>query len=328
MKKSILILLLVSIICVVFLTHSVSFAVTLVDSPINNALARIFPELKQGYIDLNKNKQMDQTDEVDERIAETVIKDNQLQGKEILDFIINYYMFLPLDKVRNVKEILDNPKGVISEIVALRYRIKIYEIEKRREEMERTGERVVTSLQKKQTEERLSDLISIMINSYKKEGNASEKALVEARVEFLKIVNEGNPVPTDLSEENKEILTSILINRVLKNGASESEDPEVITSIEAIGQLKQDTAVDYLMDLLSNKSYKIHTIRALGDIGNPQAADRLLRELEREDDLEIKIEIVRALGNAGNEKVVNELKKMFDKEDEMLNVYLKKEVFF
>jgi HEAT repeat protein len=236
-------------------------------------------------------------------------------------------MFLPLDKVRKVKEILDNPKGVISEIVALRYRIKIYEIEQRRSEMERTGERVVTSLQKQQTEERIRELVSIMINSYKKEGNASEKALIEARGEFLKIVNDGNPVPLDLRGESKEILTSILINRVLKNGDSEIEVPEVITSIEAIGQLKRETAVDYLMDLLSNKSYKIHAIRALGNIGNPQAADRLLRELESEQDPEIKIEIIRALGNAGNKKVVMKLKGIFNNEEEILTVEMKKEVF-
>ncbi|HEB30556.1 MAG TPA: HEAT repeat domain-containing protein [Spirochaetes bacterium] len=327
MKKATFSVLFSIVIYIVLFSESTGFAVTLVDSPINNALSKIFPELKQGYIDLNNNNQMDQSDEIDERIAETVIKDSQLQGKEILDFIINYYMFLPLDKVRKVKEILDNPKGAISEIVALRYRIKIYEIEQRRSEMEESGERVITSLQKQQTEERLRELISIMINSYKKEGNASEKALIEARAEFLKVVNDGNPVPLDLREESKEILTSILINRVLKNGGSKNEVPEVITSIEAIGQLKRETAVDYLMDLLSNKSYKIHAIRALGNIGNPQASDRLLRELEREQDPEIKIEIIRALGKAGNEKVVMKLKGMFNNEEEMLTVELKKEVF-
>ncbi len=308
--------------------QSLSYGITIVDSPINEAFSKIFPGLKQGYIDLNNNNQMDQNDEIDERIPETVLKDNQLQGKEILDFIINYYMYLPLDKVRDVKNILDNPKGVISEIVALRYRIKIYEIEKRRSEMEKVGQKVTTTLQKQKTEGKLKELTSIMISSYKKEGAASGKALVDARTEFLKIINDGYSVPKDLNDERKEILTSILINRVLKAGNTQKEDPEVITSIEAIGQLKRDAAVEYLMDLLSTDKYKKYVLRALGNIGNPQAAARLLKEAEREQPPEIKLEIIRALGNVGSKEVIKTLKEMFEDEEEMQATEMKKEVFF
>ena len=88
MKKATFSVLFFIVTYIVFLSQSAGFAVTLIDSPINNALSKIFPELKQGYIDLNNNNQIDETDEVDERIAETVLKDTQLQVQEILDFII------------------------------------------------------------------------------------------------------------------------------------------------------------------------------------------------------------------------------------------------
>ena len=91
MKKLIIYLTAFTAIYFVLSIQSLSYGITIVDSPINGALSKIFPELKQGYIDLNNNNQMDQNDEIDERIPETVLKDNQLQGKEILDFIINYY---------------------------------------------------------------------------------------------------------------------------------------------------------------------------------------------------------------------------------------------
>ena len=81
------------------------------------------------------------------------------------------------------------------------------------------------------------------------------------------------------------------------------------------------------MNLLSNKSYKIHAIRALGNIGSTRAADRLLRELEIEQDPEIKTEIIRALGNAGNQKVVMKLKELFNDKEDVLTAELKKEVF-
>lgn len=303
-------------------------AITVVDSPLNRALMKIFPELKQGYIDLNNNGKPDQNDELNEYIPETVVKDNLLQGKEVLDFIINYYMFLPLDKVRRVKEILDRPQGVISEIVALQYRIKIYEIEKRREEMQKLGKRVTTSSEQQKTEEKLKELITVMINSYKKEGKSSEEQLINARKEFLKIINEGFNIPSDISRENKNILTSIMINRILNAKKTKEEDPEVVTAINVVGKLKQDFAVSYLMDFLSEVKYKKYVIRALGEIGNSIATKRLLRELQKEQPIEIKLEIIRALGNIGNKKVVDKLKEMLSSKDEMQNIKVKKEVLF
>ncbi len=304
------------------------YAITVINSPLNKALIKIFPEIKDGYIDLNNNGKPDQTDELNEYIPESVIKDNQLQGKEILDFIINYYMFLPLDKVRKVKEILDHPQGVISEIVALQYRIKIYEIEKRREEMQKSGKRVTTSSEQQKTEERLRELITIMINSYKKEGKNNEQQLINARKEFLKIINEGFSVPQDITRENKNILTSIMINRILKTQKSDKEDQEVITAINVVGQLKQDFAVSYLMDFLSDLKYKKYVIRALGEIGNSIATKRLLRELQKDQPIEIKLEIIRALGNIGNKTVVEKLKTMLSSKEEMQNIQIKKEVLF
>ena len=313
------------IITMILLISSLSvYPISLVDSPLNNALVKIFPELKDGYIDLNNNGKPDQTDELSEIIPETVVKDNHLQGKEILDFIIDHYMFLPLDKVRKVKDILDNPRGVISEIVALQYRLKIYEIEKRREEMQKTGKRVTTTTEAKKNEEKLNELITIMINSYKKEGKKSEVQLINARKEFLKIINDGFRVPDNISDENKNILTSIMINEI--QSTSDAEDQEVITAIEVVGQLKQDFAVSYLMDFLSNKKYKKYVIRALGSIGNSVATKRLLKELQKDQPKEIKIEIIRALGNIGNKDATVALKKLLSSKEEMQNIEIKKEV--
>jgi len=323
-KNSKIVLYLFIITMILLISSLAVYPITLVDSPLNNALVKIFPELKDGYIDLNNNGKPDQTDELSEIIPETVVKDNHLQGKEILDFIIDHYMFLPLDKVRKVKDILDNPRGVISEIVALQYRLKIYEIEKRREEMQKTGKRVTTTTEAKKNEEKLNELITIMINSYKKEGKKSEVQLINARKEFLKIINDGFRVPDNISDENRNILTSIMINEI--QSTSDAEDQEVITAIEVVGQLKQDFAVSYLMDFLSNKKYKKYVIRALGSIGNSVATKRLLKELQKDQPKEIKIEIIRALGNIGNKDATVALKKLLSSKEEMQNIEIKKEV--
>ena len=317
--------LLVFIIIIISSWHA--YSITIINSPLNNALLKIFPELKQGYIDLNNNGKLDQSDELSETIPETELKDNHLQGKEILDFIIDHYMFLSLDKVRKVKDILDNPRGVISEIVALQYRLKIYEIEKRREEMQKSGKRAATTSEVQKTKKKLNDLINTMINSYKKEGQKSELELIAARKEFLKIINDGFRVPNDINDENKNILTSIMINRILSSKKGEKENQEIITAIEVVGQLKQDFAVSYLMDFLSDKKYKKYVIRSLGNIGNSVATKRLLKELQKDQPLDIKIEIIRALGNIGNKDVIDALKNMLKSKEEMQNIEVKKEVF-
>ncbi|HEB11953.1 MAG TPA: HEAT repeat domain-containing protein [Spirochaetales bacterium] len=72
-----------------------------VDSPLTGALKKIFPALSRGYIDLNQNGGIDQNEDIDEVIAESTIKDGLIQGKEILDFIIKNYEFIPLEKLIN-----------------------------------------------------------------------------------------------------------------------------------------------------------------------------------------------------------------------------------
>ena len=56
-------------------------AVQPVNSPLNQQMEKIFPEIASGYIDLNGNGKMDQSADLDEVIPESRVKDGQLQPR-------------------------------------------------------------------------------------------------------------------------------------------------------------------------------------------------------------------------------------------------------
>ena len=71
----------------------------LVQNALTRELRRIFPELGQGYLDLNRNGRPDQADDLDERVPESSIKDSEIQGQEILDFILENFRYLETEKL-------------------------------------------------------------------------------------------------------------------------------------------------------------------------------------------------------------------------------------
>ncbi len=110
-----------------------------VDSPLTGALKKIFPALSRGYIDLNQNGGIDQNEDIDEVIAESTIKDGLIQGKEILDFIIKNYEFIPLEKLNSVVEILEKTRGAIPELIALQYQSRINDAALKKEKLDEIG---------------------------------------------------------------------------------------------------------------------------------------------------------------------------------------------
>jgi hypothetical protein len=82
---------------------------------------------------------------------------------------------------------------------------------------------------------------------------------------------------------------------------SENENV-VIACLEALGNLKSEDAIDYLiMAYDKNDLYKGNVIEALGKIGTKQALDFLNRKYLSEDDF-VKFPIIEGLGHIGDEE--------------------------
>ncbi|MQY76767.1 MAG: hypothetical protein GH155_03975, partial [Spirochaeta sp.] len=133
MRKALLIFF---IIMPIFFSQSQNQIVT---SPLTGELKKIFPALSRGYIDLNQNGGIDQNEDIDEVVAESTIKDGLIQGKEILDFIIKNYEFIPLEKLNRLGEILENTRGAIPELISLQYQSRIDDAAKKKEELDAMG---------------------------------------------------------------------------------------------------------------------------------------------------------------------------------------------
>ena len=81
-----------------------SAAISVVDTDLGGEFERIFPELSEGYIDLNSNEKLDRLEDMDELVPESLIQDDILQVQEILDFIIEQYRFFEFAAERHRKE--------------------------------------------------------------------------------------------------------------------------------------------------------------------------------------------------------------------------------
>ena len=70
----------------------------IVSTTLGNKLRTIFPELRNGYIDLNKNGSIDRLEDMDEQISDYLVQDDQLQVQEALEFIRINYKYFPVRK--------------------------------------------------------------------------------------------------------------------------------------------------------------------------------------------------------------------------------------
>jgi hypothetical protein len=107
-----------------------------VDSPLTRELRKIFPEISQGYIDLNGNGKLDQSADLNEAIPESRIRDGQLQAQEILDFIVANWRFIGVDKLKAVQQAVKNTTDPLGQLIAIDFSTSLDEAVRRREELQ------------------------------------------------------------------------------------------------------------------------------------------------------------------------------------------------
>lgn len=282
-----------------------------VNNALTGGLGKIFPALSRGYIDLNQNGKVDQNEDIDEVISESTIKDGLIQGKEILDFIIKNYEFIPLDKLTSVGRILEETRGAIPELIALQYQSRINDAALKKEELDAIGLHLTPSA-RREAMEKMEKLINTMTMAYKKEAKESEKEFIRARDEFFTMIERGYPLPETLNQEDSQLIANIMIHTIITEANQDSS--QVKASIKTLGKIGDPTAVSYLIKLLTNPELKKESIKALGEIGSSKSLNRLLSEMDTEKDKQVKIEIIRSVGKIGGRESISRLTAILNPE--------------
>ncbi len=267
----------------------------IVSTPLGNQLRSIFPELRNGYIDLNKNGSMDRLDDMDEQISDYLVQDDQIQVQETLEFIRKNYRYFPVRTLEEVRDALESPEGTINELIGLNYGAAISQLIEKRIAMGDYGLYLPNSARRKAMDE-MSSYLAVMDSAYKREGSGAETEFKTAKGKLYDMLEKGYPVPEPMTGKEKEILESTLINSLLR----EQSDQEAInTALYTLGLLSSSRAIPYIMPMTSDKTYAVESIRSLGAIGNLEAMDLLLTKLDENPEEPLKVEIIRALGSMG-----------------------------
>jgi len=288
----------------------------IVSTPLGNKLRSIFPELRNDYIDLNKNGSLDRLEDMDEQISDFLVQDDQLQVQETLEFIRNNYRYFPVRTLESVRDALNSPEGTINELIGLNYGTSIAQLIEKRIAMGEYGLYLPPSARKKAMDE-MAGLLSQMDSAYKKEGSGAEADFTIAKDNLYEMLEKGYPLPEPLSVKEKEILESTLINTLIREQRNEKA---VNTALYSLGILRSSRGIPYIIPLVSNNGYAIESIRSLGSIGNLEALDLLLIKLEENPEETIKIEIIRALGSMGSRESLEPLFNILKNEEISVNV--------
>jgi len=283
----------------------------IVSTPLGNQLRSIFPELKNGYIDLNRNGSMDRLDDMDEQISDYLVQDDQLQVQETLEFIRINYRYFPVRKLEEVRDALESPEGTINELIGLNYSTAISQLIEKRIAIGEYGLYLPPSARKKAMDE-MSSFLSAMDIAYKKEGSGAENDFRNAKKSLYDMLEKGYPLPDPLSVKEKEILETTLINSLLR----EQENRESVkTALYSLGIMRSGRAIPYILPLVSSDRYAVESIRSLGAIGNLEALDLLLLKLNENPQEPLKIEIIRALGSMGSKESLEPFFKILKEEN-------------
>ncbi len=270
---------------------------------VDNALARrfqeIFPELSQGYIDLNNNGKLDRLEDMDELVPDSRVKDEIIQVQEVLDFIRENYPFFMMDDLFAVRDALENAKGTIPELIGLSYKRTIDEVIRKKEELGIEGIYLSPSAKEK-AYDRMAGLIATMVEAYKNETAEDERRFIEARDELFTMIEQGYPIIEDMPSEDENVLVSALIQTTINERGSNPE--RVKSAIKTLGKLRDPFAVPYILDLMKIEEYQVACIRALGEIGNQEAEEKLIGLLEEESNVRLREAALKSLGRIGGEE--------------------------
>ena len=284
-----------------------------VDGSISQALLAGFPEIAKGYVDLNGNGKMDQSDETDEQIPPSSLKDSLLRSKEVLEFLINNAKLIPAQKLGGVVTALQNPRGAIDELISLQYLPRMQEAQRMRAELEASGFYYSPSALR-EAAAKMEGLIAHLVLAYKKEGKTAEAEFVQARDELFQMISAGFPLPEGIAAEDADLMAAMMINAILRE--KDKSAPQVKLAVKTLGRLKTPQATGYLADLLKSPALRRDTVQALGDIGDKAALALLLPELDAEADKAVKAEIVKAIGKVGEKDAVPRLAALLKQPEE------------
>jgi FOG: HEAT repeat len=268
-----------------------------VDSSLNQQLIKIFPELAQGYLDLNGNGKLDANADLNETVPESRVKDGQLQSQEILDFIVANWRFIPLDKLRSTQAAVKSAQGAIGELIAIDFASALDDAVRQRTAMGDTL--YLTPAAYKEAMAKLGDIITAMTGAYKKEGQKAESDFVANRDALFAMIEKGYPLPTDIPDDESATLSTAMMNTVMKE--QKSSPAKARNAVKALGRLGAIEAAPLLMGLAESGDYQTDAVTALGAIGYKPALPLLARLVKSSasQNPEVGKAALRALGAIG-----------------------------
>ena len=271
-----------------------------VPSALNQELAKIFPELASGYLDLNGNGKLDQNADINEVVPESRVKDGQLQTQEILDFVVANWRFISLERLGAVQSAVKAAPGAINELIAIDFAAGLDEATAQKTAM---GDALyLTPSAKKEAMGKMGGIITAMNVAYKKEGSKSEGEFVASRDALFAMIEKGYPLPDDIPADERSTLATVMLNTAMKEQAA--NPARARTAIKALGRLgggqtALSESAPYLAALAEGGDFQIEAIKALGDLGYKPAVPALARQVKSSSQGEARKAALQALGAIG-----------------------------
>ena len=286
------------------------WSIAIVDTPLGNELADLFPGLSEGYIDLNSNGSMDRLEDMDEKVSESLVQDGVLQVQEVLDFIIEQYRFFPVAKLEQIQSILAEAEGQIAEIIALSFKNRIAEVIEKKREFG-SDDLYLTPSALRRAHQEMGGYISTMLHAYKKEEQEYVQQFSEARESLFSMIEAGYPLPS-MGAEDRDLLVSAMVHTILSE--SDRNPRRVKAAINTLGRLQAENALPYLKNLLDSSEYQVEAAGALGEIGNTQARSILMEALKNSEPGNYQYALIRAVGKVAGEESAEYILSMLPEE--------------
>jgi hypothetical protein len=270
-------------------------SVSVVDTNLGQRMLQLFPELSEGYIDLNSNGQLDRFQDMDEKVPESLIQDNTLQVQEVLDFVIDHFRFFTVERLEEIRAAVENAEGDIPEIIAISYGNRLAGAIEDKREFGADDLYLPPSVLARAQEE-MGGYIATMLHSFRKEEGEYARRFSEAREQLFSMMEAGYPLPR-IGDADESLLASAMIHTIITTG---EDDPQrVKAAIRTLGRMQAEEAIPRLESLLDSDEFRIAAVEALGEIGNNTARGILTSALEESNPGPYQNAVIRAVGRVG-----------------------------
>lgn len=270
-------------------------SVSVVDTNLGQRMLQLFPELSEGYIDLNSNGQLDRFQDMDEKVPESLIQDNTLQVQEVLDFVIDHFRFFTVERLEEIRAAVENAEGDIPEIIAISYGNRLARAIEDKREFGADDLYLPPSVLARAQEE-MQGYIATMLHSFRKEEGEFARRFSDAREQLFSMMEAGYPLPR-IGDADQSLLASAMIHTIITTG---DDDPQrVKAAIRTLGRMQAEEAIPRLESLLDSQEFRIAAVEALGEIGNNTARGILTSALEESSPGPYQNAVIRAVGRVG-----------------------------